>query len=193
MDMTTGNDRVDEMLDAMTDRGADIVGLLTERERVQGDGATVPYPTDPSVSMGGDAADAGATRPAADADAPWHPSADCSCSLCRQDTSSAPVFAPRADLESEKPLGVVLSNAIVVLNVAPIAEPLDEDFDQALDRLDIDEPVMLVRESDILQLRDLLITAQARAERDAECLKTARKNVGLALAEARRLTVGAST
>lgn len=144
----TGNARVDELLDAMTAVSA------------QGDGATSPYPTDPSVSLRGDAADAGATRP----------------QLVRAD-------------RAEESIGVTLSNAIVVLNTAPIHEPFGEEFDATLDRLDIAEPVMLVRESDVLELRRLLLSAKERAELQAEYLETARRNTRLAMAEARRLNL----
>lgn len=196
--MTTGNARVDELMEAIT--------------CPQGDGATSPFSTDPSGPGGsnkgeGIAADAGANHRGAlvepygdeenaeEAAARWRAQEQQQGGEAPDAMAPPPVFAPRADLEDRKPLGVTLSDAIITMNVAGLSiDTITSRLPRPGQLADVLAPffpdggeLIVFRASDVAELRRLLVAAKAQAEDDAQQLKTARRNCRLAMAEASRL------
>lgn len=114
----------------------------------QGDGATVSFPTDPSVS-GRDAAIVGS-------------------------------IAPRPELLAET-AAEMINNALTVLNAAAV--PIENPGRLAT------VATVVYRDQDMQVVRCLLEAAIARAEQEFASLRTARKNVELARAEVRRLSL----
>lgn len=191
--LTTGNARVDELMDAITSS--------------QGDGATGPYSTDPSgpgFSMGeGTAANAGANPAGGPIVEPYgdEDNAEEAAAKWRAQQGEAPdamlpnaVFAPRADLEGQKPLGVTLSNAIHAFNAAGLSiDTITSRLPRPGQLADVLAPffpdggeLIVFRASDVVEVRRLLVAAKQQAEYEAERLKTAQKAARLAIADARR-------